>query len=97
MAQNALVILALPLLAFILIVFVTRRSKPLSASVAIIARAIVASVAFISRVLCVVSFNSAVPHSGSIQTSCFAAMGKRRPTPKAFSEILIPGAACWRL
>ncbi len=24
-------------------------------------------------------------------------MGKRRPTPKALVEILMPGAACWRL
>ena len=27
----------------------------------------------------------------------FAAMGKRRPEPKALGEILSPGAACWRL
>src|SRR5437773_1406512 len=26
-----------------------------------------------------------------------AAMGKRRPEPKAFGEIFSPGAACWRL
>jgi NADH-quinone oxidoreductase subunit L len=41
--QNALVILELPLLAFVLIVFVTRRSKPLSAVVGIIAIAIAAA------------------------------------------------------
>src|SRR6185369_14375165 len=28
------------------------------------------------------------------QTSCRAAIGNRRPTPNAFSVILIPGAAC---
>src|SRR6185295_10555582 len=30
-------------------------------------------------------------------TSSLAAMGNRRPYPKAFAEILRPGAACWRL
>src|SRR6266446_8872812 len=30
-------------------------------------------------------------------TPVLAAMGKRRPEPKAFGEIFSPGAACWRL
>src|SRR3954454_640781 len=42
MAQNGLVILELPLLAFVLIIFVTRRSKPLSAAVGILAIGIAA-------------------------------------------------------
>ena len=31
------------------------------------------------------------------QPPVLAAMGKRRPEPKALREILSPGAACWRL
>ncbi len=37
---------------------------------------------------------SAVAHS---HTPVLAAIGKRRPEPKAFGEIFNPGAACWRL
>jgi NADH-quinone oxidoreductase subunit L len=45
--QNGLVILELPLLAFLLIVFVTRRSKQLSAAVAIVAIAIATILAYL--------------------------------------------------
>src|SRR5947207_3043822 len=47
MIQNALVILELPLLAFLLLVFVTRRSKQLSAAVSILAIAITAVLAYL--------------------------------------------------
>jgi NADH-quinone oxidoreductase subunit L len=47
MIQNALVILELPLLAFVLLVFVTRRSKQLSAAVAIICIAIATALAYL--------------------------------------------------